>query len=67
MTNDIGYIQHGAGTAGPFCTERVAVKNEYGDRWLVRYWGRWRRLHIQVGRTYIVCHGEKISVLIPGV
>lgn len=63
----IGYLQHGAGTAGPFYTERVAVKNEYGDRWLARFEGRWRRVHIQVNRTYIYYRGQKITILIEGV
>lgn len=61
------YLQHGQGTAGPFRTERVIVKNEYADRWLAYYEGRWRRVHIQVGRTYIVYRGEKITIQIEGV
>lgn len=63
----IGYLQHGAGTAGPFLTQRVIVKHEYADRWLAMYWGRWRRVHIQVNRTFIIYRGEKITIQIEGV
>jgi hypothetical protein len=67
MTNDIGYLQHGTGTAGPFRAESVRVKHEYADKWLAFFEGKWRRVHIQVRRTYIVFHGEKITIQIDGV
>lgn len=67
ITPDYGYLQHGAGTAGPFRTERVAVKNEYADKWLARFEGKWRRVHIQLKRTFIVFQGEKITIQIEGV
>jgi hypothetical protein len=63
----IGWLRHGAGTAGPFCTEGVRVKHEFADRYLAHFEGRWRRVHIQVGRTYIVFRGEKITIQIEGV
>lgn len=62
-----GYLQHGAGTAGPFRTERVAVKNEHADRWMAFYEGKWRRVHIQINHTYIVHQGERITIQIEGV
>lgn len=65
--HEIAYLQHGAGTAGPFRTEAVRVKHEYLDRWLARFEGRWRRVHIQVKRTFIVYRGEKITIQIEGV
>lgn len=64
---DIGYLQHGAGTAGPFRTESVHIKNEYADKWLAFFEGKWRRVHIQLRRTYIVFQGEKITIHIEGV
>lgn len=64
---DYGYLQHGAGTQGPYRTERVSVKNEYGDRWLARFEGRWRRVHIQLRRTFITYRGERITIQIDGV
>lgn len=64
---DFGYLQHGAGTNGPFRTERVMVKNEYLDRWLAFFDGKWRRVHIQVTRTFIVYRGERITIQIDGV
>ena len=66
-TKDFGYLQHGAGTSGPSRTERVTVKNEYGDRWLAHFEGMWRRVHIQVKRTFIVFQGERITIRIEGV
>ncbi len=64
---DIGYLNHSAGTSGPFLTERVRVRNEYADRWQAFFEGRWRRVHIQVNRTFIVYQGEKVTILIEGV
>lgn len=64
---DIGYLQHGAGTAGPLRTESVRIKNEYADKWLAFFEGKWRRVHIQLRRTYIVFQGEKITIKIDGV
>lgn len=61
-----GYLQHGK-QPGPFYTEKVAVKHEYADKWLARFEGKWRRVHIQVNRTYIVYQGEKITIQIEGV
>lgn len=66
-TRDFGYLQHGSGARGPFRTERVIVRNEYADRWRAFFDGRWRRVHIQVGRLYVVCRGERITILIDGV
>lgn len=63
---DFGYLQHGSGV-GPFRTERVRIKNEYGDRWLAFFEGRWRRVHIQISRLFIVYQGEKITIQIEGV
>jgi len=65
--SDIGYLHHGEGTHGPFRTESVRVKNEYLDRWLAWFEGRWRRVRIQVRRTYIVYQGQKITIQIDGV
>ena len=59
------YLQHGT-PPGPFRTESVSVKHEHSDRWLAWYEGRWRRVHVQVRRTYIVHNGEKITIQIDG-
>jgi len=64
---DYGHLQHASGPRGPFRSERVSVKHEYADRWLALFEGRWRRVHIQVRRTYIVYLGEKIPIRIEGV
>ena len=64
---DIGYLHHGHGTEGPFLTHSVKVKNEYGSKWLAWFEGKWRRVHIQLKRTYIVFNGQKITIQIEGV
>lgn len=64
---DYGYLQHGHGTAGPFCTQSVPVRNEYADRWQDLFEGRWRRVHIQLHRAFIVYRGERITIQIEGV
>lgn len=61
---ETGFLQHGRGTDGPFRTERVRVRHQFLDRYEARYEGRWRRVHIQVNRTYIVHRGERIDILI---
>lgn len=65
--SDFGYLQHGEGTEGPFRTERVAVRNEGADNWKALFEGKWRKVHIQVRRTYIVYQGERITIRIDGV
>lgn len=62
-----GYLQHGEGTNGPFRTEKVKVKNLYADNWQVFFEGKWRKVYIQVNRTFIYFQGNKITVLIYGV
>jgi hypothetical protein len=64
---DLGYLQHGKGTPGPFRTEAVYVRNEFGSHWLAFFEGRWRKVHIQVNRTFIVYRGERITIQIDGV
>jgi len=68
--DDYGYLQHGQGTAGPFRTERVRVKPDswpHTGQWLAWFEGKWRRVHVQVNRTYIVHQGERITIQIEGV
>lgn len=67
QTEDRGYLHHGRGTQGPFRTESVRVRNEFGDRWQAFYCGKWRRVHIQVRETYITHLGERIAIQIEGV
>ena len=67
MNNDRGYLQHGHGTAGPFRTEHVPIRCEWGDRWQARFEGRWRRVHIRISGLFIVYRGERIRIEIEGV
>jgi len=67
MKQDIGYLQHGAGTSGPFRTELVSVKMEQPFNWYAQYEGKWRRVHITLRRTYILCNYERITIQIDGV
>jgi hypothetical protein len=66
MNNEIGYLQHGK-AGEPMRTESVRIKNEYAGRWLAFFEGKWRRVHIQVRRTFIMFQGEKITIQIEGV
>lgn len=66
---DYGYLQHGK-APGPFRTERVAVKPAGYPRagqWMASFEGRWRLVHVQVNRTFIVYMGERITIQIDGV
>lgn len=65
-----GYLQHGKGTAGPFRTEQVAIKERgwpYTGQYLALFEGRWRVVHVQLNRLYIVFQGERITIQIEGV
>ena len=64
---ETGFLQHGHGTDGPYRTERVRIRHEFLDRYQAYFDGKWRRVHIQINRTYIVYRGERISILIEGV
>lgn len=66
---DYGYLQHGK-PPGPFLTEKVVIKQDaYPNafRWLAWYEGRWRVVHMNTKRLWIVYHGEKITIQIEGV
>jgi hypothetical protein len=66
---ETGYLQHGEGS-GPFHTEAVPIKvNAWpkADTWLAFYEGKWRLVHVQVKRLFIVYKGERITILIEGV
>lgn len=64
-----GYLQHGSGQ-GPFRTEEVLIK-EAGwpktGQWVARYEGKWRLVHVQARRTFIVYRGERITIIIKGI
>ena len=64
--NDCGYLQHAVRPGGPFRTEAVTIKHEYADRWLAHFEGRWRRVHVQVKRLFIIYRGERIAIQIEG-
>lgn len=70
ITLTTGYLQHGSGN-GPFITERVTVKQDgswpNANDWYAFYEGKWRKVHIQVNRLYIVYMGDKITIQIEGV
>lgn len=63
----VGYLHHGEGTGWPFRTESVRVRHSHADVWHARFEGRWRKIHIQVNRTYIVYQGSRITIQIDGV
>lgn len=67
MANDKGYLQHGEGTQGPFRTEAVTVRHTMPDIWHARFEGKWRLVHVQVKRLFILYQGERITIQIEGV
>lgn len=62
---EIGYLQHGTGTNGPFRTESVHIKHEYADNYKAWFEGRWRVIH-HTPKTangyHIIFHGERIPL-----
>jgi len=63
---DTGYLHHGKGTKGPFRTESVKLRYIAPNSWFARFEGKWRKVHVQVNRTFIVFQGEKIDIQIFG-
>jgi hypothetical protein len=59
---DFGYLQHPTNASG-----RVAVRSVPVGEWEAYYEGRWRKVHMQVNRLYIVYQGERITIQIDGV
>ena len=67
---DYGFLQHGAGSSGPFRTEKVRIKLRgypHTGQWVAQFMGRWRVVHVQLNRTFIVWRGERITIEIEGV
>ena len=63
---NIGHLQHGQAPE-PFRTERVRIRHSHADVWHAWYEGRYRLVHIQVKRTFIVYRGQRITIKIEGV
>jgi hypothetical protein len=66
VSTDYGYLHHNTPPGALAHIEQVPVRWEYSDRYLARYEGRWRRIHIQVRRLYIVYKGERITIMVEG-
>lgn len=64
--HDYGYLFHGK-AGEPMFTEKVRVRNLFGDNWEARFEGRWRKVHIQLKKNYIVYNKAKITIDIEGV
>jgi hypothetical protein len=60
---DLGYLLMDDGKE----PEVVKVKHHYLDNWSAWYDGKWRKVYIQVNRTYIVYNKNKITIHIEGV
>ena len=70
MTKDMGYLQHGKGTSGPFRTQSVVIRQRSwpnAHSYEAHYEGRWRVVHVQMKRNYIIYRGMKIDIKIWGV
>ena len=63
MIINIGYLQHGEGNV-----EEVTIRHTGKcDHWEARFEGKWRKVHVQVKRTFIVYMGKKITIQVWGV
>lgn len=58
---ETGYLQHGSGE-GPFRTEKVSIRHLFADRYQVRFDGRWRLVHANLSRYWIVYKGKRITL-----
>ena len=72
VTNDsFGWLHHKAirkdGTNDSFYTERVKVRHLYADNWQVYFEGKWRKVYIQVKKTFIKYQNQNIEIQIEGV
>lgn len=67
------YLQHGAGTAGPFMTEKINVRHNpratkesvnppWASSWEARVDGGWRRIWIDGHNRFIRLHGETVKI-----
>lgn len=67
--SDFGYLQHGD-KAGTFLTERVPVRLRgwpHAGMYEALFEGRWRAVHVQLRRTFVVHQGARITIRIEGV
>jgi len=68
MEKQIGYLQHGNDTQGPFRTEAVTIKWEAPDNYYIFFEGKWRKVFYRVNKPlYINYNKQKIAILIKGV
>jgi hypothetical protein len=63
---DFGYLQHGK-AGEPMLTEKVAIRSVPVGEWQAHFEGRWRKVHMQGNRLYIIYQGNKITIQIEGV
>lgn len=66
-----GHSTRKDGTKDSFWTQRVPVKMSVSwpnhGTWYALFKSRWRKVHLQVKRTFIVYQGERITIQIEGV
>lgn len=72
---DLGFLHHPS--TGVYCSvtqmpistmpEKVSVRSCGSGEWQALYEGKWRKVHMQVNRMYIVYMGKKINIDIEGV
>ena len=63
---EVGYLQHGR-APGPCRTESVRIRHTHPDVYHAWFEGRWRLVHVQVKRLFIVYRGQRITIKIEGV
>jgi len=65
-TTTTGFLQHGT-PPGPFMTEEVRVRHDAPGIWHAYWRSRWRSVRFQMGRTFLIYKGERITIVIEGV
>ncbi len=66
---DTGYLQHGS-IPGPFHTEKVLIRERgwpHAGQWQAYFKHKWRVVHVNQSRLWIVYQGVKINIKIEGV
>ncbi len=66
-TKEVGYLHFGQGTIGPYQTIEVPIRGYPPGQWEVRFEGRWRRVHCNISKTWVIYLGQRVPVQIWGV
>jgi hypothetical protein len=63
---ETGYLQHGSGK-GPFRTEACSIRHVKLDQYEAYFECRWRKIHFNQSRYWIIYKGQRINLQWEGV